>query len=129
VLDASECPPTFRSSPEQVQAVIAGGEAALRRAIEGAEDDARAGARELRTRKIRSKDVVIGIAASGTTPFVWGALQEAKKRGATTVLVCFNPHVIVPPRLRPSIMIAPDLGPEILTGSTRRRQGRQRNFC
>ena len=123
VLDASECPPTFGSAPEQVQAIIAGGEPALRKAVEGAEDDSFAGRGAIRARVINSKDVVIGIAASGTTPFVWGALAEARKRRATTVLLCFNPYLAIPKKLRPAIVIAPDLGPEILTGSTRLKAG------
>jgi len=78
VLDASECPPTFRSRPEMVQGIIAGGEAALRKSVEGAEDDVEAGAREIRARRVNRRDVVVGIAASGTTPFVWGAITEAR---------------------------------------------------
>jgi N-acetylmuramic acid 6-phosphate etherase len=123
VLDASECPPTFRSEPDLVQGIIAGGDVALRSAVEGAEDDAGAGAREIKLRRIGARDVVVGIAASGTTRFVWGGLAEAKKRQATTMLVCFNPHLIIPAALRPSIVIAPDLGPEVLTGSTRLKAG------
>ena len=66
---------------------------------------------------------MVGIAASGTTPFVWGALGEAKRRGATTILICFNPHLEIPRELQPKIVIAPDLGPEVLTGSTRLKCG------
>jgi N-acetylmuramic acid 6-phosphate etherase len=123
VLDASECPPTFRSSPEMVQGIIAGGEVALMKSVEGAEDDVNAGAREIRSRGVNGRDVVIGIAASGTTPFVWGALREAKRRKATTVLVCFNPYLRIPREYRPTFVIAPDLGPELLTGSTRLKAG------
>jgi len=123
VLDASECPPTFRTSPEMVQGIIAGGEPALRRAVEGAEDDAVAGAQALRQRRIKRVDVVVGIAASGTTPFVWGALREARRRGAGTALICFNPHVVIPAALKPEHLLALDLGPEILTGSTRLKCG------
>ncbi len=123
VLDASECPPTFRTSPEMVQGIIAGGQVALWRAVEGAEDDALAGAEAIQFNKITKKDVVVGIAASGRTPFVWGALLEAKKRGATTMLVCFNPHLVVAPKNRPNIIIAPNVGPEVLTGSTRLKAG------
>ena len=123
VLDASECPPTFRVAPTMVQGIIAGGDVALRRAVEGAEDDATAGAREIRTRGIKSKDVVVGIAASGTTRFVWGALGAAKLCGATTILLCFNPHLAIPRAMRPDIVLAPDLGPEVLTGSTRLKAG------
>jgi N-acetylmuramic acid 6-phosphate etherase len=123
VLDASECPPTFRSRPEMVQGIIAGGEVALRNSVEGAEDDAEAGAAEIRSRRVNRLDVVVGIAASGMTPFVWGALREAKRRKATTVLVCFNPYVKIPKEYQPAIVIAPNLGPEVLTGSTRLKAG------
>ena len=123
VLDASECPPTFRSSPTMVQGIIAGGEVALMKSVEGAEDDVGAGAREIRLRGVKGRDVVVGIAASGTTPFVWGALREAKRRKATTVLVCFNPYLKIPKEYQPTIVVAPDLGPELLTGSTRLKAG------
>jgi N-acetylmuramic acid 6-phosphate etherase len=123
VLDASECPPTFRADPRQVQGIIAGGAAALRRSIEGAEDDLAAGARELRRRKVSRRDAVVGIAASGTTKFVWGALREARRRGAGTILLCFNPFLAIPARVRPDVVIAPNLGPEVLTGSTRLKAG------
>lgn len=123
VLDASECPPTFRCPPEMVQGIIAGREVALRKSVEGAEDDEREGAREIRTRGVKKRDVVVGIAASGTTPFVWGALREAKLRKATTVLVCFNPYLKISKEYRPTIVIAPNLGPELLTGSTRLKAG------
>jgi N-acetylmuramic acid 6-phosphate etherase len=123
VLDASECPPTFRTSPDMVQGIIAGGPKALCQSVEGAEDDAEAGASEMKCRAVRKRDVVVGIAASGTTPFVWGALGEAKRRGATTALVCFNPYLRIPRSLRPKIVIAPNLGPEVLTGSTRLKAG------
>jgi N-acetylmuramic acid 6-phosphate etherase len=123
VLDASECPPTFRTPPTMVQGIIAGGHKALWESVEGAEDDAGAGARAMRTHGVGRRDVVAGIAASGTTPFVWGALREAKRRGATTALVCFNPYLRIPRSLRPDTVIAPDLGPEVLTGSTRLKAG------
>jgi len=123
VLDASECPPTFRTAPEMVQGIIAGGPTALWKSVEGAEDDAVAGAREIVSRRVGSRDVVVGIAASGTTPFVWGALGQAKKRRATTILLCFNPFLRIPRARRPSIVIAPNLGPELLTGSTRLKAG------
>jgi N-acetylmuramic acid 6-phosphate etherase len=123
VLDASECPPTFRTSPEQVQGIIAGGAGALIKSVEGAEDDARAGAQEIRKRMVGAKDVVMGIAASGTTPFVWGAIGEAKKRRSATVLLCFNPYLVIPASIRPRIVIAANLGPELLTGSTRLKAG------
>ena len=123
VLDASECPPTFRTEPTMVQGIIAGGEVALRKAVEGAEDDAHAGASEIGGRRVGKKDVVVGIAASGTTAFVWGALREAKRRKARTMLVCFNPHLEIPAAWRPHMVMAADLGPEVLTGSTRLKAG------
>ncbi len=123
VLDASECPPTFRTSPEMVQGIIAGGQKALWRSVEGAEDDAEAGARAMEFRGVTARDVVVAIAASGTTPFVWGALGAARQCHATTVLVCFNPFLHIPRALRPTIVIAPNLGPEVLTGSTRLKAG------
>jgi N-acetylmuramic acid 6-phosphate etherase len=123
VLDASECPPTFQTPLEQVQGIIAGGNTALRRSVEGAEDDADAGARVIASRKVSARDVVMGIAASGTTPFVWGALGEAKQRGASTVLLCFNPFLKIARGMRPDVVLAPNLGPELLTGSTRLKAG------
>lgn len=123
VLDASECPPTFRTPPELVQGIIAGGQVALWRSIEGAEDDPVAGARAIEFRDINRKDVVVGIAASGRTPFVWGALSEAKRRGAATILLCFNPYLDIPGDIHPTLVITPEIGPEILTGSTRLKAG------
>jgi N-acetylmuramic acid 6-phosphate etherase len=123
VLDASECPPTFRSPPDMVQGIIAGGQTALWKSIEGAEDDMSAGKRAIESRGINRRDVVVGIAASGTTPFVWGALGEARRRQAKTVLVCFNPYITIPRALRPNVVFAVNLGPEILTGSTRLKAG------
>lgn len=123
VLDASECPPTFRTDPELVQGIIAGGQTALWSAVEGAEDDPSAGARAIEFRGVTRRDTVVGIAASGRTPFVWGALHEARRRGARTILLCFNPHLKIPPADRPSLVIAPAIGPEILTGSTRLKSG------
>jgi N-acetylmuramic acid 6-phosphate etherase len=123
VLDASECPPTFRIPPERVQGIIAGGQNALWKAVEGAEDDLGAGARAIDYRGVNKRDIVIGIATSGRTPFVWGALDAAKKCGASTVLLCFNPHLQIPAAKRPDLVIAPEVGPEILTGSTRLKGG------
>ena len=123
VLDASECPPTFRTPPELVQAIIAGGQTALWKSIEGAEDDRAGGQSAIQFRKVNSRDVVVGIAASGTTPFVWGALREAKRRRAKTVLVCFNPFLKIPRSWQPDTVISPNLGPELLTGSTRLKAG------
>lgn len=123
VLDASECPPTFRTPPEMVQGIIAGGQRALWQAVEGAEDDPDAGAAAVQFRGIARKDVIVGIAASGRTPFVWGALDEARRRGAMTVLITFNPNLKIEREHRPDVVIAPEVGPEILTGSTRLKAG------
>jgi len=122
ILDASECPPTFRTDPELVQGIIAGGQRAIWQAVEGAEDDREAGARAAEFRGIGKGDVVVGIAASGRTPFVHGALAEARKRGAFTALLCFNP-AMTQQRGAAQVLIAPDIGPEILTGSTRLKSG------
>lgn len=122
VLDASECPPTFRVAPEMVQGIIAGGQKAIWQAVEGAEDDVDAGTRAVRFRGIGKKDVVVGIAASGRTPFVHGALLEARKRRAFTVLLCFNP-AMTGQRGVAHVVLAPDIGPEVLTGSTRLKSG------
>ncbi len=122
-LDAYECPPTFSVAPETVQAIVAGGEQAMHGAREDAEDDFAGGAEALRQRGVSSKDVVIGIAASGRTPFVWGALQAARDVGAPTVLVCFNPNLVFGRGRQPTLVIAPAIGPEVLTGSTRLKAG------
>lgn len=121
VLDASECPPTFRTPGSLVQGIIAGGRTALWSAVEGAEDDAAAGRQAIEHRHVTAADVVVGISASGHAPFIWGCLGEAKERGATTVLVCCNPAYRDHPLLDQAIL--PDTGPEILTGSTRLKSG------
>jgi N-acetylmuramic acid 6-phosphate etherase len=123
VLDATECPPTFRLAPERVQGIIAGGQTALWRSVEGAEDSAQGGAAAIKYRGVNERDVVVGIAASGRTPFVWGALNAAKERGAHTILLCFNPKLEISKAIRPDVVIAPDVGPEVLTGSTRLKAG------
>ena len=123
VLDASECPPTFRTPPEMIQGIIAGGQHALWSAVEGAEDDPDAGAAAVQFRGIGGKDVVVGIAASGRTPFVWGALEEARRRGAKTALVCCHPQLEFARGHRPDVVIALPTGPEVLTGSTRLKAG------
>ena len=123
VLDASECPPTFSVPPDMVQAIIAGGQRAIWSSVEGAEDDAFAGAEAVRFRGVTDKDVVIGIAASGRTPFVWGALHAARRAGAATILICFNPRLRFDRTTRPDLVIDPEVGPEILTGSTRLKAG------
>ncbi len=123
VLDASECPPTFRSPPEWVQGIIAGGPKALTNAVEGAEDDVAAGSAAMNARQVGSLDIVIGIAASGRTPFVWGALTKALEQGASTVLICCHPGLHFPSGSKPKIVIAIPTGPEVLAGSTRLKAG------
>jgi N-acetylmuramic acid 6-phosphate etherase len=121
VLDAAECPPTFGVPPTMVVGLIAGGPAALTRAIEGAEDDAAAGAEALRGIGFTAADVLVGIAASGRTPYVIGALDYAKGLGATTIGLTCNPDSAIARRV--DISIAPVVGPEVVTGSTRMKSG------
>jgi N-acetylmuramic acid 6-phosphate etherase len=123
VLDASEIPPTFRAPAEWVQGIMAGGYKALWSSIEGAEDSPAEGAEAVRFRGVRRGDMLIGIAASGRTPFVWGALHAARELGAKTALLCFNPHLEIEPGKGPDVIIAPCVGPEVLTGSTRLKAG------
>src|ERR1700682_2315261 len=108
VLEAAECPPTFNTPPSLVQAVIAGGKRTVFRSSEGAEDNGAEGARQIR-RRVRPGDMVVGIAASGVTPFVRAALQAARKRGAATALVTCNPDV---PASAARVVIALAVGPE-----------------
>ena len=124
VLDAAECPPTFCSEPGMVVGVIAGGEPALRHSIEAVEDDTAAGKSAMEDLAVNKADVVLGIAAGGTTPFVHGALIEAADRGARTAfLICTDPsHVQLPPGI-PEVWIAVQTGPEVVTGSTRLKAG------
>ncbi len=121
VLDAAECAPTFGTSRSVVQALIAGGRRAVTNAVEGAEDATRNGERDLRVRKLTRKDVVVGIAASGTTPYVLGALKYARKCKATTVALTADRNM--PVAKLAQILIAPEVGPEVLTGSTRLKAG------
>ena len=121
VLDAAECPPTFGTPPGMVRAIIAGGERALRHAVEGAEDSAADGARDLRRAGVSRGDVVVGIAASGATAYVLGALAYARRRGAVTVGVTSNSRSPVARKAR--ISISPDTGPEVIAGSTRMKAG------
>jgi N-acetylmuramic acid 6-phosphate etherase len=122
VLDASEMPPTYGTDPEMVQGIIAGGEAALTRAVEGAEDHPEAGAAAIDARNVGPADFVFGIATSGTTPFVHGALLRAKERGARTgFLLCTPPPAEVVERY--DVVVAPLVGPEVVTGSTRMKAG------
>ena len=121
VLDAAECPPTFGVSRNLVQALIAGGRRAVTGAVEGAEDSIANGASDLRAKKLSRNDVVVGIAASGTTPYVLGALAFARKRRATTVAITSNRSA--PIARHAQIVIAPEVGPEIVAGSTRLKAG------
>ena len=119
-LDAAECPPTFGTPPEMIQGVIAGGRPALTRAIEGAEDRSDLAQRAIRLRGVGDGDVIFGITACGSTPFVLAALAEARRRGAKTILLAFNPgtgpgHA--------DLMLLPVVGPEVVTGSTRMKAG------
>ncbi len=121
VLDASECPPTFRTDPSMVQGIIAGGETAMFRAVEGAEDSAEDGAAAVDSRQAGASDVVFGIAAGGTTPFVHGALRRGRDQGCATVfLSCVQAVPNEPPV---DVVIRPLVGPEVLTGSTRLKAG------
>ena len=117
MLDAAECPPTFGVSRDTVQAVIAGGTRALVRAAEAAEDDREQGRRDLAARKIGSRDAVIGLSASGQTPYTLGALAYARSRRAATVAVTSNPGSPLTRLAR--IAIVPRTGPEVISGSTR----------
>ena len=120
VLDAAECPPTFRTDPEMVQGIIAGGYDALVRSIEGAEDYPKNGANAMIEHNITSDDIVLGITASSSTPFVLGALEQAKKMGALTGLIICNK----PPKLDyVDHLISIIVGPEVITGSTRMKAG------
>ena len=121
VLDAAECPPTFGVSPSLVQGIIAGGRRALVRAIEGAEDCARDGAISIRKNRVKASDVVVGLAACGMTPFVHGALKEARQIGATTIFVTCAPEAVG--QIPAEIIINPVVGPEVITGSTRMKAG------
>jgi N-acetylmuramic acid 6-phosphate etherase len=122
VLDAAEMPPTYGTDPRMVQGIIAGGLEALVRAREGAEDDPTAGAADIDRREAGPDDFVLGIATSGTTPYVHGALKRARERGARTgFLLCTPPPVGL--REAHDVVIAPLVGPEVVTGSTRMKAG------
>lgn len=121
VLDASECPPTFNSPPSMVVGLIAGGPTALTRAVEGAEDDRERGQAEVREQGVGPLDVVVGIATSGRTPYVLGAVEQARASGAFTIgLACNRPSLL---GAMVDLEIAPLVGPEILAGSTRMKSG------
>lgn len=121
VLDASECPPTFGVDPGMVVGLIAGGDRALRFPIEGAEDSRELGRRDLEEHNLTADDVVVGIAASGRTPYVLGALEYARSLGCTTAAIACNKNSVV--GLAADIAIEAQVGPEVLTGSTRLKAG------
>jgi N-acetylmuramic acid 6-phosphate etherase len=121
VLDASECPPTFSVPPEMVQGIIAGGERALSRATETTEDDPAIGVRDLLARGFTERDVLVGIAASGRTPYVLGAVAEARRMGAVTVGISCTPESELARAV--ALPITPLVGPEVLAGSTRLKAG------
>jgi len=122
VLDAAECPPTFGTPPEMVVGIIAGGARALIKAVEGAEDDVNAGIAAMDDHRVRAEDVVIGIAASGTTPYVRAALGRAQALGARTGLVaCAEPPALL--RKTCDVCVVVLVGPEVVTGSTRMKAG------
>ena len=121
ILDAVECPPTYRTDPERIIGLIAGGTPAIFQAKEGAEDDPALGAADLQAHGFSKKDVVVGIAASGRTPYVVGALEYARSLGATTIaLACTRPAAIAKIA---DIALLPLVGPEVITGSTRMKAG------
>jgi N-acetylmuramic acid 6-phosphate etherase len=124
VLDAAGCPPTFGVEPGLVHGIMAGGDMALRLPVEDAEDAAGEGALAVAEAGVRAQDVVCGIAASGTTPFVWGGLNQAFERDATTVLVTCNPGVRGTPGAKQiDFLVLLDVGPEVIAGSTRMKSG------
>lgn len=121
VLDASECPPTFSTPPEMVVGLIAGGAPALTKAVEGAEDYPEEGAADLAALNVNENDLVVGIASSGRTPYVLGAMLEARRRGASTVgIACNRPSLL---GAEVDLEIAPVVGPEVIAGSTRLKSG------
>ncbi len=121
VLDAAECPPTFGTDPQQIRGIIAGGYGALVRAIEGAEDDEAAGSRAMSRCSVNTRDFVMGVSASGVTPYVRAALQQARARGAKTGLLTCNPSPVTGSMVH--YLIAPIVGPEVIAGSTRMKAG------
>ena len=121
VLDAAECPPTFGVPPSLVQGIIAGGRRALVRAIEGAEDYVQDGAQAIKKKRVKANDVVVGLAACGMTPFVHGALKQARQIGAATIFVTCAPEAVG--QIPAEIIINPVVGPEVITGSTRMKAG------
>ena len=121
VLDASECPPTFGVDPSMVQGYIAGGDVALRKAVEGCEDSREDGIALMDSLKVCSRDAVVGITASGSAPYVLAALERARELGAATIGLCTNAHSKLESRC--DVTIAPLVGPEVISGSTRMKSG------
>jgi N-acetylmuramic acid 6-phosphate etherase len=121
VLDASECPPTFGVSPEMIQGIIAGGYEACYRAVEASEDDALAGAADLKARGFTKQDALVGIAASGRTPYTIGAVEYARQLGALTIALTSVPESLITKAAE--ISIVPKVGPEVIAGSTRMKAG------
>ena len=121
ILDASECPPTFGVSPDLVLGLIAGGNDAIRTAVEGAEDDPNQGWKDLKKQHISRLDTVVGIAASGTTPYVLGTLQRCKSKGITTASISCNPGSPIAEKV--DYPMIPVVGPEVITGSSRMKAG------
>lgn len=119
VMEAAECPPTFGTDPSMIRAVIAGGNKAIRRSVEGAEDSSKEARGALKDLELDKKDVLVGIAASGTTPFVESALAYAEKKGSGRILVTCNPVE----KTIPQVIISPMVGPEAVVGSTRMKAG------
>jgi len=121
ILDAAECPPTFSTEPEMVQGIIAGGTEAIFRAQEGAEDSVAGGAKDMAAHEVKAKDVVVGLTASGRTPYVAGALAYARKQGAPTISITCTDHPEVAQWA--DISLEALVGPEVITGSTRMKAG------
>ena len=124
IVDASECPPTFGTAPEMVQGIIAGGKEAVFRSQEGAEDSPEQGVEEIQKLNVQRIDAVCGIAASGRTPFVRGAMEEARRSGAFTVMISTSTHEHIESLgINADVVICPHVGPEVIAGSTRMKSG------
>lgn len=127
ILDASECPPTYGTHPDMVIGLIAGGHQAILKAVENAEDDVKMGQDDLKALHLTKHDVVVGIAASGRTPYVLGGLEYAKSIGATTASIACNPECAMAKAA--DIAILPIVGAEVVTGSSRMKAGTAQNWC
>ncbi|CAG1021721.1 partial N-acetylmuramic acid 6-phosphate etherase, partial [Patescibacteria group bacterium] len=121
ILDAAECPPTYGTDPKMIIGIIAGGQKAVFQSAEDAEDFPESGAKDIQQTEVNHRDVVMGITTGGTTPYVMGALFEAKKRNAKTIFLCCNRETM--PLFNVDIIIRPIVGPEVITGSTRMKAG------